>query len=358
MNLKDWYDRIQRDIEAWRKYRDIDDVQEKDIKTLERWMELAKQSKPLWLKYRMRIAYYLRLAKSAERKSYTRPTYRPKITHLRGLNTVTSKHFDKPYIKHSELPFLTMCKHPQVKSNRLYARIKMGRYHIDTTGFDFDVKYAKRSMTEYEPKITAYELDHLYPHPVTVRKMRKTWGGVSRVFDATLPAKAIHGERYAHRDLNRIGRTLVTPMEKPKLKEQALRSMSHTLIHAELTLVDSVQLATVEGLKGQYEKAARKEIKRQTSKSSATIDAWAEFADADLSLLTEDVDWSDLKAVLRKFAHLEQDVKEFIGKAWERYHEHALKERLANPSSQAKIMTAEEIENLDDADKGYMNKDY
>ena len=357
MNLKDWYNSIQRDIEAWRKYRDINDVQEKDIKSLERWLDIAKQNKPLWLKYRMRTAYYLRLAKSAERKSYTRPSYRPKITHLRGVSTVASKRFDKSYIRHDALPFLTMYKHPQVKSNRMYARIKMGRYHIDTTGFDFDVKYAKRSMTEYEPRLIRYELDRLYA-TVTVRKMRKRWGGVSRVFDATLPAKAIHGERYAHRDLNRIGRQIVTRIDKSRLKEQTLRSVSHTLIHTELTLVDSVQLATVEGLKGQYEKAVRKELEKQTSNSSATVDAWDEFGNSDISSMTDDIDWTDLKAVLRKFATIVKDTKDFIANAWEDYGEKAFKNRLASPNSKAKMLSADDISELDDADKGYMDPNY
>lgn len=356
MSLNDWYNSIQRDIDAWRKYRDIDDKQEEDIKSLERWLDLAKQSKPLWLKYRIRSAYYLRLAKSAERKSYTRPTYRPKVTHFRGLNAVLSKHFDKSYVRGVH-PFLTKCKPTHIKGSRQYVKAQVGRYHIDTTDFDFDVKYAKRGMTDYEPKLTTYELDRLYAS-VTVRKMRKRWGGVSRVLDDKLPAKVIYDERYAHRDLNRLGRKIATKIDKSRLKEQTLRSISHTLIHTELTQIESVQLVTAEGLKDQYEKAVRKEIEKQTSKSSATVDAWDEFGNSDISSMTDDIDWTDLKAVLRKFATIVKDTKDFIANAWEDYGEEALKNRLASPNSKAKIMSADDISELDDADKGYMDPNY
>lgn len=356
MNLNDWYDRIQRDIDAWRRYRTIDDKQAEDIKTLERWLDLAKQSKPLWLKYRMKSAYYLRLAKSAERKSYTRPTYRPKVTHFRGVSTVASKHFDKPYI-HGMLPYLTKYKHPHIKSGRLYAKAQIGRYHIDTTDFDFAVKYAKRDMTEYEPRLIRYELDRLYA-TVTVRKMRKRWGGVSRVLDETLLTKVIYDERYAHRDLNRLGRKIATKIDKSRLKEQTLRSISHTLIRAELTQIESVQLVTAEGLKAQYEKAVRKEIEKQTSKTSSTIDAWDEFGNADISSMTDDIDWTDLKAVLRKFATIVKDTKDFIANAWENYSEKALEERLKNKATKAGILTKEDIDKLSDADKGYMDPNY
>lgn len=356
MSLNDWYNSIQRDIDAWRRYRDIDDKQEEDIKSLERWLDIAKQSKPLWLKYRIRSAYYLRLAKSAERKSYTRPTYRPKVTHLRRLNTVMGKHFDRSYIRGVH-PFLTKCKPTHIKSGRQYARIKMGKYHIDTTGFDFDVKYAKRDMTEYEPKLNSYELDRLYA-TVTVRKMRKRWGGVSRVLDDSLLSKVIYDERYAHRDLNRLGRQIATKIDKSRLKEQTLRSVSHTLIRVDMTTVESVQLVTAEGLKAQYEKAVRKEIEKQTSKSSATVDAWDEFGNADISSMTDDIDWTDLKAVLRKFATIVKDTKDFIANAWEDYGEKALKNRLASPNSKAKMLSADDISELDDADKGYMDPNY
>lgn len=356
MSLNDWYKSIQRDIDAWRRYREIDDKQEKDIKTLERWLDIAKQSKPLWLKYRIRSAYYLRLAKRAERKSYTRPTYRPKVTHLRRLNTVMGKHFDRSYIRGVH-PFLTKCKPTHIKSGRQYARIKMGKYHIDTTGFDFDVKYAKRDMTEYEPKLTAYELDRLYAS-VTVRKMRKKWGGVSRVLDDNLLSKVIYDERYAHRDLNRLGRQIATKIDKSRLKEQTLRSVSHTLIRVDMTTIESVQLVTATGLKSQYEKAVRKEIEKQTSKSSATVDAWDEFGNSDISSMTDDIDWTDLKAVLRKFATIVKDTKDFIANAWEDYGEEALKNRLASPNSKAKILSADDISDLDNADKGYMDPNY
>lgn len=356
MSLNDWYNSIQRDIDAWRRYRDIDDKQEEDIKSLERWLDIAKQSKPLWLKYRIRSAYYLRLAKSAERKSYTRPTYRPKVTHLRRLNTVMGKHFDRSYVRGVH-PFLTKCKPTHIKSGRQYARIKMGKYHIDTTGFDFDVKYAKRDMTEYEPKLNSYELDRLYA-TVTVRKMRKRWGGVSRVLDDSLLSKVIYDERYAHRDLNRLGRQIATKIDKSRLKEQTLRSVSHTLIRVDMTTIESVQLVTAEGLKDQYEKAVRKEIERQTSKSSATVDAWDEFGNADISSMTDDIDWTDLKAVLRKFATIVKDTKDFIANAWEDYGEKALKNRLASPNSKAKMLSADDISELDDADKGYMDPNY
>lgn len=356
MSLNDWYKSIQRDIDAWRRYREIDDKQEKDIKTLERWLDIAKQSKPLWLKYRIRSAYYLRLAKSAERKSYTRPTYRPKVTHLRRLNTVMGKHFDRSYIRGVH-PFLTKCKPTHIKSGRQYARIKMGKYHIDTTGFDFDVKYAKRDMTEYEPKLNSYELDRLYA-TVTVRKMRKRWGGVSRVLDDSLLSKVIYDERYAHRDLNRLGRKIATHIDKSRLKEQTLRSVSHTLIRVDMTTIESVQLIVAEGLKDQYEKAVRKEIEKQTSKSSATVDAWDEFGNSDISSMTDDIDWTDLKAVLRKFATIVKDTKDFIANAWEDYGEEALKNRLASPNSKAKMLSADDISDLDNADKGYMDPNY
>lgn len=356
MSLNDWYNSIQRDIDAWRRYRDIDDKQEEDIKSLERWLDLAKQSKPLWLKYRIRSAYYLRLAKRAERKSYTRPTYRPKVTHFRGVSTIASKHFDKVYIRGVH-PFLTKCKPIHIKSGRQYARIKMGKYHIDTTGLDFSIKYAKRDMTEYEPRLTAYELDRLYA-TVTVRKMRKRWGGVSRVLDDSLLSKVIYDERYAHRDLNRLGRQIVTHIDKSRLKEQTLRSVSHTLIRVDMTTIESVQLVTAEGLKDQYEKAVRKEIERQTSKSSATVDAWDEFGNADISSMTDDIDWTDLKAVLRKFATIVKDTKDFIANAWEDYGEKALKNRLASPNSKAKMLSADDISELDNADKGYMDPNY
>lgn len=356
MSLNDWYNSIQRDIDAWRRYRDIDDKQEEDIKSLERWLDHAKQSKPLWLKYRIRSAYYLRLAKSAERKSYTRPTYRPKVTHLRRLNTVMGKHFDRSYIRGVH-PFLTKCKPTHIKSGRQYARIKMGKYHIDTTGFDFDVKYAKRDMTEYEPKLNSYELDRLYA-TVTVRKMRKRWGGVSRVLDDSLLSKVIYDERYAHRDLNRLGRQIATKIDKSRLKEQTLRSVSHTLIRADMTTIESVQLIVAEGLKGQYEKAVRMEIEKQTSKSSATVDAWDEFGNSDISSMTDDIDWTDLKAVLRKFATIVKDTKDFIANAWEDYGEKALKNRLASPNSKAKMLSADDISELDNADKGYMDPNY
>ena len=356
MSLNDWYNSIQRDIDAWRRYRDIDDKQEEDIKSLERWLDLAKQSKPLWLKYRIRSAYYLRLAKRAERKSYTRPTYRPKVTHFRGVSTIASKHFDKVYIRGVH-PFLTKCKPIHIKSGRQYARIKMGKYHIDTTGLDFSIKYAKRDMTEYEPRLTAYELDRLYA-TVTVRKMRKRWGGVSRVLDDSLLSKVIYDERYAHRDLNRLGRQIATHIDKSRLKEQTLRSVSHTLIRVDMTTIESVQLVTAEGLKDQYEKAVRKEIERQTSKSSATVDAWDEFGNADISSMTDDIDWTDLKAVLRKFATIVKDTKDFIANAWEDYGEKALKNRLASPNSKAKMLSADDISELDDADKGYMDPNY
>ena len=357
MNLKDWYNRIQRDIDAWRKYRDVDDKQEEDIKSLERWLDIAKQSKPLWLKYRMRTGYYLRLAKSAERKSYTRPSHRPSVTHFRGLNTVKSKRYNKRYIKPLETPFLTKCKPTKFKQSRLYARISMGRYHIDTTDLDFTVKYAKRYMSEYEPKLTSYELERTYA-TVIVRRMRKNWGGVSRVFDDKLPSKVIYDERYTHRDLNRLGRQIATHIDKSRLKEQTLRSVSHTLIRTDMTTIESVQLVVAEGLKGQYEKAVRKEIENQTSKTSATVDAWDEFGNADISVMTDDTDWTDLKAVLKKFATIVQDTKDFIANAWENYGEEALKNRLANPSSKGKIMTAEDINELEDADKGYMDPNY
>lgn len=356
MSLNDWYDHIQRDIDAWRRYRDIDDKQEEDIKSLERWLDLAKQSKPLWLKYRIRSAYYLRLAKRAERKSYTRPTYRPKVTHFRGVSTIASKHFDKVYIRGVH-PFLTKCKPIHIKSGRQYARIKMGKYHIDTTGLDFSIKYAKRDMTEYEPRLTAYELDRLYA-TVTVRKMRKRWGGVSRVLDDSLLSKVIYDERYAHRDLNRLGRQIATHIDKSRLKEQTLRSVSHTLIRVDMTTIESVQLVTAEGLKDQYEKAVRKEIEKQTSKSSATVDAWGEFGNADISSMTDDIDWTDLKAVLRKFATIVKDTKDFIANAWEEYEEESLHNRLASPKSKGKIMSADDIEELKDADKGYMDPNY
>ena len=356
MSLNDWYNSIQRDIDAWRRYRDIDDKQEEDIKSLERWLDLAKQSKPLWLKYRIRSAYYLRLAKRAERKSYTRPTYRPKVTHFRGVSTIASKHFDKVYIRDVH-PFLTKCKPIHIKSGRQYARIKMGKYHIDTTGLDFSIKYAKRDMTEYEPRLTAYELDRLYA-TVTVRKMRKRWGGVSRVLDDSLLSKVIYDERYAHRDLNRLGRQIATHIDKSRLKEQTLRSVSHTLIRVDMTTIESVQLVTAEGLKDQYEKAVRKEIERQTSKSSATVDAWDEFGNADISSMTDDIDWTDLKAVLRKFATIVKDTKDFIANAWEDYGEKALKNRLASPNSKAKMLSADDISELDNADKGYMDPNY
>lgn len=356
MSLNDWYNSIQRDIDAWRRYRDIDDKQEEDIKSLERWLDLAKQSKPLWLKYRIRSAYYLRLAKRAERKSYTRPTYRPKVTHFRGVSTIASKHFDKVYIRGVH-PFLTKCKPIHIKSGRQYARIKMGKYHIDTTGLDFSIKYAKRDMTEYEPRLTAYELDRLYA-TVTVRKMRKRWGGVSRVLDDSLLSKVIYDERYAHRDLNRLGRQIATHIDKSRLKEQTLRSVSHTLIRVDMTTIESVQLVTAEGLKDQYEKAVRKEIEKQTSKSSATVDAWDEFGNADISSMTDDIDWTDLKAVLRKFATIVKDTKDFIANAWEDYGEKALKNRLASPNSKAKMLSADDISELDNADKGYMDPNY
>lgn len=356
MSLNDWYNSIQRDIDAWRRYRDIDDKQEEDIKSLERWLDLAKQSKPLWLKYRIRSAYYLRLAKRAERKSYTRPTYRPKVTYFRGVSTIASKHFDKVYIRGVH-PFLTKCKPIHIKSGRQYARIKMGKYHIDTTGLDFSIKYAKRDMTEYEPRLTAYELDRLYA-TVTVRKMRKRWGGVSRVLDDSLLSKVIYDKRYAHRDLNRLGRQIATHIDKSRLKEQTLRSVSHTLIRVDMTTIESVQLVTAEGLKDQYEKAVRKEIERQTSKSSATVDAWDEFGNADISSMTDDIDWTDLKAVLRKFATIVKDTKDFIANAWEDYGEKALKNRLASPNSKAKMLSADDISELDNADKGYMDPNY
>ena len=356
MSLNDWYDRIQRDIDAWRRYREIDDKQEEDIKALERWLDLAKQRKPLWLKYRIRSAYYLRLAKRAERKSYTRPTYRPKVTHLRGLNTVVGKHFDRPYIRGTH-PYLTKCKPTHIKSGRVYAKAQVGRYHIDTTDLDFTIKYAKRDMTEYEPKMTAYELDQLYA-TVTVRNMRKRWGGVSRVFDDKLPSKVIYDERYAHRDLNRLGRQIATKIDKSRLKEQTLRSVSHTLIRVDMTTIESVQLIVADGLKDQYEKAVRKEIEKQTSKSSATVDAWDEFGNADISSMTDDIDWTDLKAVLRKFATIVKDTKDFIANAWENYSEKALEERLKSKATKAGILTKEDIDKLSDADKGYMDPNY
>lgn len=357
MSLNDWYNSIQRDIDAWRRYRNIDDKQEEDIKSLERRLDIAKQSRPLWLKYRMRTGYYLRLAKSAERKSYTRPSHRPSVTHFRGLSTVKSKRYDKRYIKPLETPFLTKCKPTKFKQSRLYARTNMGRYHIDTTDLDFTVKYAKRGMSEYEPKLTSYELERTYA-TVIVRRMRKNWGGVSRVFDDKLPSKVIYDERYAHRDLNRLGRQLVTKLDKSRLKEQTLRSISHTLIHSEMTQIESVQLVVAEGLKDQYVRAVRKEIESQTSKTNATVDAWDEFGNADISVMTDDTDWTDLKAVLKKFATIVQDTKDFIANAWENYKEEALKNRLASPYSKGKIMTAEDINELEDADKGYMDPNY
>lgn len=357
MNLKDWYNRIQRDIDAWRKYRDIGDKQEADIKSLERWLDIAKQNKPLWLKYRMRTGYYLRLAKSAERKSYTRPSHRPSVTHFRGLNTVKNKRYDNLYIKPLETPFLTKCKPTKFKQSRVYARTSMGRYHIDATDLDFTLKYAKRDMSEYESKLTSYELERTYAS-VIVRRMRKNWGGVSRVFDDKLPSKVIYDERYAHRDLNRLGRQLVTKIDKSRLKEKTLRSISHTLIHAEMTQIESVQLVVAEGLKDQYVQAVRKEMENQTSKTSATVDAWDEFGNADISVMTDDTDWTDLKAVLKKFATIVQDTKDFIANSWEEYKEEALKNRLASPNSKGKIMSADDINELEDADKGYMNPNY
>ena len=356
MSLDEWYRRIQLDIEAWRKYRNINDEQESEIRSIERWLDVLKKVTPLQLRYQVQSDYYLRLAKSAERNSYVKNRNNLDTLRFQDFNIKGFGKFDKPYLRELS-PFLTKFRLIQVNPNRLYTRTDITRYHIDTTGFDFTVKYAKRDILVYEPKLTSYELERTYVN-VTVRKMRKQWGGISRVFDDELPPKAIYGERYAHRDLNRLGRQMVTKIDKSRIKEQTLRSISHTLIPSCVTPIQSVEMATATGLKTQYEKAVRKEIERQTSKSSATVDAWSEFGNADTSSMPDGIDWTDLKAVLRKFATIVQDTKNFIADAWEEYREEALKERLASPYSKGKIMSADDINELVDADKSYMDPNY
>lgn len=361
--MNDFLNQILDDIQAWRQYRtDIlinDEEVYNAVETLEQWVyQIADEYKSLDLTTvedmtERRVKMMLRRVESLKRRRFAKAP-------LNKIAKQQKQHFD--FVKKPML-FDPSVVHKQ-SINKDFAwtvpSLHLSLFHADTTGFNnYEYKYTQARLTSAEqPKLSnKIDIEQSYAK-TTVRRMRKKWKGVSRVADPKIAEKALYNARYSYRALNNIGKQSISIIVKSRMKETALRSIAHVIVRTPVTTVETVKTATVQGLSSTFLEAARIELKRQTSKSSATIDAWDQFGTEDLSPLIAGVDWTDLKQVLLKFSHLDDEVAEFIADVWNQYKKSALAARMQSEGSSSSILSAEDIENLRDADLGYMNPDY
>lgn len=361
--MNDFLNQILDDIQAWKQFRtDVlvdDDELYQGVQTLEKWVyQVAEEFEDIDLEPLENITEKrLRLLKrrfaSIARRHFAKSDLTPATKPVKSTLSFRLSVIEK-------VP--TQFKKQSINKDFdwVVPDLHMSLYHGDTTGLNsYEYKYTQAHLTDAEqPKLSnKVDIEQDYVK-TTVRRMRKKWKGISRVADPKIAEKALYNSRYAYRALNNMGKQSISIIVKSRMKETALRSIAHVIVKTPVTTIESVKMATIQGLSLTFMDAARVELKRQTSKSSATIDAWDMFGTEDLSSLIASVDWTDLKQVLLKFSHLDDEVAEFIADRWNQYKKTALEARMQSETSSSSILTAEDINNLKDADLSYMNPDY
>lgn len=213
-----------------------------------------------------------------------------------------------------------------------------------------------------------------------VRAKRKAWGGVPRVLTGSEGEHILYERRYVHRRINTVIKGLVSECEQSWSAETLRRMLSHTLLKPVLTSFETVTTATVTGLEDSYTESLKTEIQRQVSGSPAKIDAWDAYgrdammikmvlpdsALAELGLLADPktAPKCTFKEVKKAFMQIENTANQAISEAWAEYHEKAALERQKEifkdkgGTTAGGWMTAEEIDNLPDADLSFMDPDY
>lgn len=361
--MNDFLNQILDDIQAWKQFRTDalvdDDELYQGVQTLENWVyQVAEEFEsidlePIENNIVKRVEMLKRRFRSIERRHFPRADLTSATKPVKSTLSFRPSLIEKA---------LTQAKKQTINKDFdwVVPDLHMSLYHVDTTGFNnYVYKYTQASVSSAEqPKLNnKVDIEQSYA-TTTVRRMRKKWKGVSRVADPKIAEKALYNSRYSYRALNNLGKSSISVIVKSRLKETALRSITHIIVRTPVITIESVKTATVQGLSSTFLDAARIELKRQTSKSSATIDAWDMFGTEDLSLLIAGVDWTDLKQVLLKFSHLDDEVAEFIAGRWHQYKKSALEARMQSEGSSSSILSAEDIENLRDADLSYMDPDY
>lgn len=361
--MNDFLNQVLDDIQAWKQFRtDMlvdDDELYQGVQTLESWVyQIAEESEnidlePLENITEKRLKLLKRRFASIARRHFAKSDLTSATKPVKPTLSFRPSLIEKAP---TQLEKQTLNK----DFDWVVPGLHMSLYHVDTTGFNnYEYKYTQASLSSAEQPILSNKVDIEQSYATTtVRRMRKKWKGVSRVADPKIAEKALYNSRYAYRALNNAGKQCISTIVKSRMKETALRSIAHVIVRTPITIVESVKMATIQGLSSTFMDAARIELKRQTSKSSATIDAWDLFGSEDLSSLIAGVDWTDLKQVLLKFSHLDDEVAEFIADRWNQYKKTALEARMQSDLSASRILTAEDINNLKDADLSYMNPDY
>lgn len=233
------------------------------------------------------------------------------------------------------------------------------------------------SEAHYEPVRVDLEVPLL---TTLVRAKRKAWGGVPRVLTGSEGEHILYERRYVHRRINTVIKSLVSECEQSWSAETLRRMLSHTLLKPTLTSFETVTTATVTGLEDSYTESLKTEIQRQVSGSPAKIDAWDTYgrdammmkmvlpdsALAELGLLADPktAPKCTFKEVKKAFMQIENTASQAISEAWAEYHEKAALERQKEifkdkgGTTSKGWMTAEEIDNLPDADLSFMDPDY
>lgn len=325
------------------------------------------------------------------------PHYRiPKLSevHEQRLD-VPLEHLSKPYLTDAKVKRLRAPEEPSFVPH-LYKEvvpkpIRLGKRHyikperptfaLERTLSGYSETYIKPpkqlSEAHYEPVRVDLEVPLL---TALVRAKRKAWGGVPRVLTGAEGEHILYERRYVHRRINTVIKSLVSECEQSWSAESLRRMLSHTLLKPTLTSFDTVTTATVTGLEDAYTESLKTEIQRQVSGSPAKIDAWDQFgrdsmmmkmvlpdsALAELGLLADPktAPKCTFKEVKKAFMQIENTAREAISDAWGEYHEKAALERQKEifkdkgGTTAGGWMTAEEIDNLPDADLSFMDPDY
>lgn len=200
--------------------------------------------------------------------------------------------------------------------------------------------------TESQP-LPSLELKTITLDPPLVRQMRKQWGGVPRVQTQVANFDPKRALGYAKRSLGYKAPSIVLLTVKQDL-ERLKRSLAHTRIKAEVSLIETVKLNLEQALFYAYSDFA-KQLLANEHKTAAMVDAWDEYIPASL---IEEFIAETYEPTIRAFSKVEDLIKDFIAEAWDKYGKAA---RVARQGRYDMNLSAEQINDLQDADKSYLD---
>lgn len=208
-------------------------------------------------------------------------------------------------------------------------------------------RLSKPSVEVEGQPLPSLALEIMTLEPPLVRQMRKQWGGVPRVQTHVADFDARRALGYAKRSLGYKAPSITLLTVKQDL-ERLKRSLAHTRIKAEVSLIETVNLNLEQALFYAYSDFA-KQLLANEHRTAAMVDAWDEYIPDNMidAFITE-----TYEPTIRAFSKLEDSIKDFIAEAWDRYGKAA---RVARQGRYDMNLTAEQINDLQDADKSYLD---